>query len=455
MFILVKPKICLERMKKSSMSRCTVSAIISKYISHICIYTCNSEPPEITFFLENHTTVTGETLTIDCEAVGNPLPSISIIHKGEVLASTTALELDSLAYDKSYRVKPKTYASIPQDFVATRLSPFEIQFKLQQKSAAVNSAGKYLCLAQNAVGSDERLSKVEVLVPPYVQHNKLRSGPSYSILEGLPLYLFCPIAAYPKPTLSWYRNSKPIKFNGQTLFISSTSRKDEGNYTCLGENSVGKKELTFSVNILIPPTMINSIVLSDGEVADQPEQEEILILKGDNVTLDCASLGNPRPEVFWTKVIYLDENLNEQIPNRDAVLELYNINSTSTFTCYVNNSAGATQKLFHIVVQSPPHFKKIEYDPKPIVSLHHSIDLNCEMVGVPEAEVTWTKNDVIVSNSQKGVHLASNGQTLRISDARSSDSGEYKCTGRNLHGQISREFNVAVDGKFTYFCSMF
>ncbi|XP_055635973.1 hemicentin-1-like isoform X2 [Toxorhynchites rutilus septentrionalis] len=408
---------------------------------HVTVY----QSPEITLFPENHITVVGDSLTIDCEAIGSPLPSISIIHKGEVLASTTILEQDSLAYDRSYRVKPKTYSSTPQEFVATRLSQFEIQFRLQQKTAVVNSAGKYLCLAQNAVGSDERLAKVEVFVPPYVQHSKLKAGPNYSILEGLPLYLFCPIAGHPKPTLSWYRNTKPIKGNGQTLFISSASRKDGGNYTCLGENPVGKNELSYSVNVLIPPTMINSIVLSDGEVADQPEQEEISILKGDNVTLDCASLGNPRPEVFWKKVIYLDENLNEQLPIKDAVLELYNIDSTSTYTCYVNNSAGATQKLFHIVVQSAPSFKKIEYDPKPTVSLHHTVDLNCEMLGVPEADVTWTKNELMVSSLQKGLHLASNGQILRISDARSADSGEYKCTGRNLHGQVSREFNLTVD----------
>ncbi|XP_058450901.1 hemicentin-1-like [Malaya genurostris] len=404
------------------------------------------QPAEITSFPENHTVIAGSSLSMDCKAVGNPLPVVSIIHRGEVMASTSDLDLDSMAFDKTYRVKGKVYTLQSQQFTATKISPFEIELRLHEPSATVNSGGKYLCLAQNAVGHDDRQSKVAVLVAPFIQLNKLKTGPNFSILEGLPLYLHCPIAGHPKPTLSWSRNSKPIKFNGQTLFLSSTNRKDQGNYTCLGENSVGKQELSFSVSILIPPTMINSVVFSDNEAAaDEPEQEEISILKGDNVTLDCASLGNPTPEIFWTKVVYLDEKLNEQLPNREPVLELYNIESTSTYSCYVNNTAGSAQKLFHVVVQTPPWFKNIEYATKPTVLLHHSLDMNCEVLGVPEAEVFWTKNGTVLSGQEVGLFLAANGQILRISSAQSSNGGEYKCVGRNLHGQVSREFVVSVE----------
>ncbi|XP_053693670.1 hemicentin-1-like isoform X2 [Sabethes cyaneus] len=404
------------------------------------------QSPEITRFLERQTVLIDEPLTISCQASGSPLPVVSLIYKGEVLASTTDADLDSLALDQSYRITGKTYALQKQLFSVTKTSEYEIQLSLHQSNATPSSAGKYLCLAQNAVGYDERKSTIEVLVLPFVQANKLKAGPAFHILEGLPLFLFCPIAGHPRPSISWFRNSKPIKSNDQTLFLSATSRKDGGNYTCLAENSVGKFELTFSVSILVPPTMINSVVFSDNEaIADQPEQEEVSILKGDNVTLDCASLGNPTPEIYWTKVVYLDEKLNERLPNKDSVLELYNIESTSTYSCYVNNSAGSTQKLFHIVVQSPPQFKDIDYALKPMVLLHHSLDLNCEMIGVPEAEVIWTKDDTPLSNERSGFFLASNGQILRISGVQSSDAGNYRCVGRNLHGQVSRDFHVSVE----------
>ncbi|XP_058823570.1 hemicentin-1-like [Topomyia yanbarensis] len=426
------------------------------------IYTCEAEnifgtdekkfqvtvyqPSEIILFPENRTVIAGTALNIDCNAVGNPLPIVSIIHQGEVLASTSDLELDSMAFDKSYRLQGKTYSIQSQQFIATKTSPFEIHLNLHELSATANSAGKYLCLAQNAVGHDDRHTKVEVFVAPFIQLNKLKTGPHFAILEGLPLYLYCPMAGNPKPAVSWFRNSKPMKFNGQTLFLSSTSRKDQGNYTCVGENPAGKQELSFSVSILVPPTMINSVVFSDNEAAaDQPEQEEISILKGDNVTLDCASLGNPAPEIFWTKVVYLDEKLNERLPNKESVLELYNVEATSTYSCYVNNTAGSTQKLFHVVVQSAPWFKNIDYATKPMVLLHHSLDMNCEVLGVPEAEVFWTKNGTVLNGQETGLFFAASGQILRISGARSTDEGEYKCVGRNLHGQVSREFYVTVE----------
>ncbi|XP_019553970.3 hemicentin-1 [Aedes albopictus] len=422
------------------------------------VYTCEAEnifgtdekkfrvtvyqPSEITYFPENLTITSGNSMDINCEAVGSPLPIISIIYKGDILATTSDLDYNALTLEQSYRVKPKSYAVQSQEFVATKLSQHEIQFTLVEPTAAANSAGKYLCLAQNAVGHDERVSKVEVLVPPYIQMNRFKTGPNFSILEGLPLYLYCPITGYPKPTLSWYRNSKSIKFTGQTLYLGSTSPKDQGDYTCLGENSVGKQEISFSVIILVPPTMINSVLLDEeDEAADQP----INILKGDNVTLDCASIGYPKPEIFWMKVVYLDEKLNEQLPNKEPVLELYGVEATSTYSCFVNNTAGVKEKLFHIVVESPPRFQNIEYDAKPSVSLHHSLDLNCEVVGVPEAEVIWTKDDSVITSAQKGIFLASNGHILRISGAQSTDAGEYKCVGQNLHGQVSREFYVTID----------
>ncbi|XP_055546342.1 hemicentin-1-like [Wyeomyia smithii] len=409
---------------------------------HVTVY----QTPEITRFPESQMILISEPLTVTCHANGNPLPVLSIIYRGEVLASTSDLDPDSMELDETYRLKGKTYALGTQLFTATRVSEFDIQIGLHQPNATSNSAGMYLCLAQNAVGYDEQKSAVEVLAPPFVQLNRLKSGLSFHILEGLPLFLFCPISGHPKPTISWFRNSKPIKSSGQTLFLSSTSRKDHGNYTCLGENSVGKQELAFSVSILVPPTMINSIVFRDNEaIADQPEQEEISILKGDNVTLDCASLGNPAPEIYWTKVVYLDEKLNERLPSKDSVLELYSIETTSTYSCYVNNTAGSTQKLFHIVVQSPPQFKQIEYVVKPMVLLHHSLDLNCEMAGVPEVEVFWIKDGTAVNTDRSGFFLASNGHILRISAAQSSDAGEYKCVGRNLHGQVSRKFYVSVE----------
>lgn len=416
------------------------------YYVHRCfqIFHTFLEPSEITFFPENLTATAGNSIDLNCEAIGSPLPIISIIYKGDILATTSDLDYNALTFEHSYRVKPKSYAVQSQQFVATKLSQYEIQFTLVQPNAAASNAGKYLCLAQNAVGHDERISKVDILVPPYIQMNRVKIGPNFSILEGLPLYLYCPITGYPKPTLSWYRNSKPIKFNGPTLFIGSTSPKDQGNYSCLGENSVGKQEISFSVIILVPPTMINSVLLDEeDEAADQP----ISILKGDNVTLDCASIGYPKPEIFWTKVVYLDEKLNEQLPNKEPVLELYGVEATSTYSCFVNNTAGLKEKLFHIVVESAPRFQNIEYDSKPSVSLHHSLDLNCEVVGTPEAEVVWTKDDSAVTSEQKGIFLASNGQILRISGAQSTDAGEYKCTGKNLHGQVSREFDVTIDGK--------
>lgn len=58
--------------------------------------------------------------------------------------------------------------------------------------------------------------------------------------------------------------------------------------------------------------------------------------------------------------------------------------------CYVNNTIGNIQKIFHVVVQYSPKFienDKVEqhYSTK----MHHGINLNCKVSGSPEPKVKW------------------------------------------------------------------
>uniref|UniRef100_A0A182PLL3 Hemicentin-1 n=1 Tax=Anopheles epiroticus TaxID=199890 RepID=A0A182PLL3_9DIPT len=408
------------------------------------------QPAEITLFSSNQTLLAGSSIELDCEAIGNPIPVLSIIHRGEVLASTADLEAPAMEIDRQYRVKNNFYKSLQMySFSAVRTAPFEIRFSLRQPKATLLDRGKYLCMAQNAIGFDERVTRLDVMVEPHVQVEKLKSfDTTIRLLEELPLFLFCPIEGTPKPTIGWYRNGVRLKHTTSTLFLPKVQPKDAGVYVCYGENPVGKTELLFVLEVLVRPSIISSVLYGESFAlsADQPDQEEISLLAGENVTLDCSSLGYPVPEVHWMKVDYLDERANERLATEDPIMELYNIRSTVTYSCYVNNTAGSAQKLFHLVVQSAPTWKSgpvYEYERR--VSLHHSLDLTCETNGSPDASVTWLKDGVPLGKHDEGLFFGVNGQTLRLLAAKLTDAGSYECVASNALGQISREFHVTID----------
>ncbi|XP_052900964.1 hemicentin-1-like [Anopheles moucheti] len=407
------------------------------------------QPAEITNFSCNQTLLAGNNIELDCEATGNPIPVISIIHRGEVLASTADLEAPAMEIDRQYRVKNNFYKSLQlYSFSAVRTAPFEIRFSLRQPKATLLDKGKYLCMAQNAIGFDERVARLDVMVSPYVHVDKLKMGEqTIRLLEGLPLFLFCPIEGTPKPTIGWYRNGIRLTNTVSTLFLPAVQLRDAGSYICYGENPVGKTELQFEVDVLVPPSIINTVLYGEHYLsADQPDQEEIALLAGETVSLDCSSLGHPAPVVHWMKVDYLDERANVLLPTQEPIIELYNVSDTVTYSCFVNNTAGSVQKLFHLVVQAPPRWKSgPEYEYEQRVSLHHSLDLTCETNGSPEASVIWFKDGLQLSKHDAGYFFGVNGQTLRLLAAKLTDAGIFLCVASNALGQISREFHVTID----------
>uniref|UniRef100_A0A182VQ07 Uncharacterized protein n=1 Tax=Anopheles minimus TaxID=112268 RepID=A0A182VQ07_9DIPT len=407
------------------------------------------QPAEITIFASNQTLLAGNNIELDCEATGNPMPVLSIIHRGEVLASTADLEAPAMEIDRQYRVKNNFYKSLQlYSFHAVRTAPYDIRLSLRQPKATLLDRGKYLCMAQNAIGFDERLARLDIMVAPYVQTDKIKAvEQSVRLLEGLPLFLFCPIEGTPKPTIGWYRNGVRLRNAISTLFLPSVQLRDAGSYACYGENPVGKMELQFEVDVLVPPSIISSVLYGEHYLsADQPDQEEIALLAGESVTLDCSSLGHPVPVVHWMKVNYLDERENIRLPTQEPIIELHNVSETNTYSCFVNNTAGSAQKLFHLVVQAAPRWKadaEDEYEQR--VSLHHSLDLTCETNGSPEASVIWFKDGLQLSKHDEGFFFGANGQTLRLLAAKLTDAGTFQCVASNALGQISREFHVTID----------
>ncbi|KAH0623226.1 hypothetical protein JD844_031302 [Phrynosoma platyrhinos] len=149
-----------------------------------------------------------------------------------------------------------------------------------------------------------------------------RQAPSDVVVAaGEPAVMECiPPRGHPEPTISWKKNNIRISDkderitirggklmmsntrksdagiseiqNDNSLRISRVSAEDEGTYTCVAENSVGKSEASGSLSVHVGPFLPPQLVT-------RPRDQ--IVTQGRTVTFQCETKGNPPPAVFWQK----------------------------------------------------------------------------------------------------------------------------------------------------------
>lgn len=69
--------------------------------------------------------------------------------------------------------------------------------------------------------------------------------------------LRCGVSGQPPPTITWFKDDKPLQFservknlnNNKTIKIKTIILRDQGNYTCIAENTLGKLNLTLELKV--------------------------------------------------------------------------------------------------------------------------------------------------------------------------------------------------------------
>ncbi|GFS02469.1 SEC14 domain and spectrin repeat-containing protein 1-like Protein [Elysia marginata] len=192
-------------------------------------------------------------------------------------------------------------------------------------------------------------------------------------------------------------------------------------------------------------------------VIQQPLQD-VTAPEGKSLHLEVRFTGSPAPEVIWFR------GNNRILPNN-----MYKITVTANFssldireafsddsgsyTVLVRNVAGETSSVCQVVIEpfysspgdevsqasadmeaQPPQFVQ-KLTPSKEVPEGTRVRLDCILVGHPEPEVIWLKNEKPIKESPD-IQLLFEGDrcTLIIREAIPNDSGHFKCVAQNPHG---------------------
>ncbi|XP_040895666.1 hemicentin-1 [Toxotes jaculatrix] len=351
-------------------------------------------------------------VTLECEARGVPLPTITWYRNGEAILSNRQAQY----------VERGHYLKIPH--------------------AQASDAGLYTCKVTSVAGSAEKTYDLDVYLPPTILGGD--GGPTErKVTLSKPLILECEAGGHPPPSLTWLKDGVPVHHGesvrvleqGKKIEIVSAAVSDSGRYVCVATSIAGEKEVKYDVRVLVPPFIDGANDVTDSTV-----------ILNSPLELECEATGMPVPVITWYKdgkPVRQGEGLRVAASGRRLIVSRAQVSDTARFQCVATNEAGDHERDFNVVVHVPPSIRTTGPAERSVV-LHKAISLECISSGIPPPSITWLKNGRPVDTAQEHLKLESAGRTLKVTEARLEDSGRYTCLATNAAGEAQQHIRLSV-----------
>uniref|UniRef100_A0A7N8YE87 Roundabout homolog 2-like n=1 Tax=Mastacembelus armatus TaxID=205130 RepID=A0A7N8YE87_9TELE len=320
--------------------------------------------------------------------------------------------------------------------------------KLTISNTKKSDAGIYVCVAANMVGERES-EKAQLSVferPAFVQRPV-----NQVVLVDESVEFRCQVHGDPPPTLRWKKEDVDVprsRYEKEDflLRIKKASVSDQGTFTCLAENRVGKVEASAYLTIRARPVEAPQFVV-------RPRDQ--IVAQGRTAIFPCETRGKPQPTVFWQREGSQDLLFPSQPTQGDSRVSV-SMNGELTISSVQRSDAGyyicqALTVAGSIMAKAQLEVADALKDrPPPIIRQGPSNQtqavggvtlLRCQASGDPEPTVTWRKNGASLLGKDSRFSLLDHG-SLQIQSTRLSDSGLYTCVATSSSGETSWNIHV-------------
>uniref|UniRef100_A0A8U7MU43 Contactin-1 n=1 Tax=Corvus moneduloides TaxID=1196302 RepID=A0A8U7MU43_CORMO len=304
-------------------------------------------------------------------------------------------------------------------------------------------AGKYVCVVSNSFGTVR--SREATLSFGYLDPFPPEERYEVKVREGVGAVLLCePPYHYPDDlSYRWLLNEFPVfialdkrRFVSQTngnLYIANVEASDKGNYSCFVSSPSITKSVFSKFIPLIPQSDRAKVYPADIKV----KFKDTYALLGQNVTLECFALGNPVPELRWSK--YLEPlPASAEISMSGAVLKIFNIQyeDEGLYECEAENYKGKDKHQARVYVQaSPPTFELNPMKKKILAAKGGRVIIECKPKAAPKPKFSWSKGTELLVNGSR-IRIWDDG-SLEIINVTKLDEGRYTCFAENNRGKAN------------------
>ncbi|GFT51976.1 neogenin [Nephila pilipes] len=308
--------------------------------------------------------------------------------------------------------------------------------------------GLYQCIVSlDGIGTIiSKEAKVQIAsLPPFDQ-----SPEDVEVYVDQTVYFPCSVHAMPPAKITWLKNQQPIHLDetrmtilpSGALELDSVLSSDEGTYQCVAVNSEKLKE-SIGGTLFVNKNQDKSKMEPPHFIAI-PSQN-VVVLKGSDLTLDCAANGNPKPRITWLKdgstidLADLDSRFRI-VGSGSLAIENVKEEDAGIYMCRAVNSEDSVDANTNVNIIVPPYF--ITKPRNQYAREKDDITFTCDVYGNPVPILRWYKNSDIIVHSD--YFQIVNGKSLRILGAVKSDSGIYQCFATNSAGSIQSSAELEV-----------
>ncbi|NXQ05320.1 OBSCN protein, partial [Vidua macroura] len=116
---------------------------------------------------------------------------------------------------------------------------------------------------------------------------------------GETVKLACKVTGAPRPSISWYKDGKPVEVDPHhiiiedpdgscTLILDNLTGADTGQYMCFASSPAGNASTLGKILVQVPPRFVNKV-------------RNAYLVEGEDVQFTCTVEGAPRPQIRWYK----------------------------------------------------------------------------------------------------------------------------------------------------------
>lgn len=346
-----------------------------------------------------------DNVTLECFALGNPVPFIRWTKVGETIPASAELSMSG-AVLKIFNIQPE-------------------------------DEGLYECAAQNEKGSDKHQARVYVQAKPewveYINDTERDIGSA--------LHWACNAKGKPIPTIRWLKNG--TSYGQGEIKIHSLTLKEAGMYQCTAENHYGIIQANAELKVLtLAPTF-----------EFNPMRKKALAAKGGRAIIECKPKAAPKPKYSWSKGTELLINNTRVAIWEDGSLEIINITKLDegSYTCFAENDRGKANSTTSLSVTAAT---KITLAPNNAdVTVGENASMQCHASHDPTLDLTfiWSLNGFVIDFDRDDGHYEKHaklegGSELFIKNTQLKHAGRYICTAQTIVDNSSASAELVVRG---------